>query len=54
MGHSCMSMKTLDYWKPHKLEEHGNQQILEARSLLRTYGDDLSPLDRDMGESLLT
>jgi hypothetical protein len=48
-----MSTKTLDYWKPHKLEEHGIQQVSEARDLLETYGANLSPSNRAVAESLL-
>lgn len=46
-------MNALDYWKPHKLEEHGIQQILEARNLFETYGGRLSPSNREVAESLL-
>ena len=46
-------MNTLDCWKPHKLEKHGIQQILEAHSLLETYGLDLSPSNRVIAKSLL-
>ena len=46
-------MKTLDYWKPHKLEEHGIQQVSEARDLFETYGANLSPSNRVVAESLL-
>jgi hypothetical protein len=53
MNHSCMSMKTLDYWKPHKLEKHGIQQVSEARDLLETYGANLSPSNRVVAENLL-
>ena len=46
-------MNTLDYWKPHKLEEYGIQQASEARHLLDTYGAELSPENHDKAESLL-
>ena len=46
-------MNTLDYWKPHKLEEHGIQQVSEARNLFKAYGAHLSPSNRDVAESLL-
>jgi hypothetical protein len=47
------SMNTLDYWKPHKLEECGIQQVSEARDLLKTYGAALSPSKRIVAEDLL-
>ena len=46
-------MNILDYWKPHKLEECGIQQVSEARNLLETYGADLSPSKRVVAEDLL-
>jgi hypothetical protein len=46
-------MNTLDYWKPHKLEEHGIQRVSEARNLLEAYGANLSPSNRDVAESQL-
>jgi hypothetical protein len=46
-------MNTLDYWKPRKLEERGNQQVSEARNLLETYGADLSSSRRVVAEDLL-
>ena len=46
-------MNILDYWKPHKLEERGIQQVSEAQDLLETYGANLSPSNRDKAESLL-
>jgi hypothetical protein len=46
-------MNPLDYWKPHKLEEHGIQQVSEARNLLETYGANLGLENRNKAESLL-
>jgi hypothetical protein len=46
-------MNPLDYWRPHKLEEHGTQQVSKARNLLEAYGANLSPPNRDMAESRL-
>ena len=48
-----MTMYNLDYWKPHKLEEHGIQQASKARDLLENYGANLSRENRDKAESLL-
>jgi hypothetical protein len=46
-------MSILDYWKPHKLEERGIQQVSEARNLLEEYGAALSPSKRVVAEDLL-
>jgi hypothetical protein len=48
-----MSTVTFDYWRPHKLEEHGIQQISAARNLLTIYGAKLNQLSRDVAEDLL-
>ena len=47
------SMNALGYWKPHKLEERGIQQVSEARILLETDGAALSPSKRIVAEDLL-
>jgi hypothetical protein len=46
-------MHILNCWRPHKLEEHGIQQVSAARNLLETHRAELSPSDRDTAESLL-
>ena len=46
-------MNNLDYWKPHKLEEHGIQQASKARDMLEKYGANLSHENRSKAESLL-
>ncbi len=46
-------MNTFDYWRSHKLEEHGIQQISAARDLLESHRARLSSLNRDRAQSLL-
>jgi hypothetical protein len=46
-------MHTLNYLRPRRLEEHGNQQASVARDLLKIHGAGLSPSNRDTVEGLL-
>ena len=46
-------MAIFNHWRPGKLEEHGFQQISEARNLLETQGANLSPEYHDVAEGLL-
>jgi hypothetical protein len=48
-----MSIVTFDYWRPHKLEERGTQQVSTARNLFESHRAQLSPSNRDLAESLL-